>query len=61
MKELVAEILLRLCRVAAATIIGLIAYLIAIGALGAPPTVELWLLGWLCGAATVLLLESSPI
>jgi hypothetical protein len=61
MSELVAEILLRLSRVGAATLLGLVAYLVAIGPLGASPTVELWLLSWLCGAAAVLLLESSPI
>jgi len=61
MRELVAEILLRLSRVGAATVLGLVAYLVATGPLGAVPTVELWLLSWLCGAAAVLLLESSPI
>ena len=61
MRELVAEILLRLSRVGAATLFGVIVYLIASGPLGAPPTIELWLLSWLCGAAAVLLLESSPI
>ena len=61
MKELAAEILLRLSRVAAATVLGAIVFLVASGPLGAPPTLELWLLCWLCGAAAVLLLESSPI
>ena len=61
MRELAAEILLRLTKVGAATILGGIAYLVAIGPLGATPSVELWLLSWLCGAAAVLLLESSPI
>jgi hypothetical protein len=59
--ELVVEILLRLAKVAAATVIGVLVYLVAVGPLGASPTVELWLLSWLCGAAAVLLLESSPI
>jgi hypothetical protein len=61
MRELVAEVLLRLTRVLAATVLGGITYLVATGPLGAAPTVELWLLCWLCGAAAVLLLESSPI
>ncbi|HEX5589615.1 MAG TPA: hypothetical protein VFX65_04935 [Candidatus Limnocylindrales bacterium] len=61
MSELVAEILLRLSRVAGATVLGVLVYLLAVGPLGAPPTVELWLLSWLCGAAALLLLESSPI
>jgi hypothetical protein len=61
MSELVAELLLRLTKLAAATVIGVLVYLLAVGPLGASPTVELWLLSWLCGAAAVLLLESSPI
>ena len=61
MRELIAEVLLRLLRVAAATVLGGVVYLVAIGPLAATPTVELWLLSWLCGAAGVLLLESSPI
>ena len=61
MKELIAEILLRLSRVAAATVLGVFVYIMAVGPLGAPPTVELWLVCWLCGAATVLLMASSPI
>ncbi|HSO30659.1 MAG TPA: hypothetical protein VLS28_12210 [Candidatus Sulfomarinibacteraceae bacterium] len=61
MRELIAEVLLRLLRVAAATVLGGIVYLVALGPLAATPTVELWLLSWLCGAAGVLLLESSPI
>ncbi|MEW5992328.1 MAG: hypothetical protein AB1736_13430 [Chloroflexota bacterium] len=55
------EVLLRLAKVAAATVVGLLIYLVAVGPLGASPTVELWLLSWLCGAAAVLLLEASPI
>jgi beta-lactamase regulating signal transducer with metallopeptidase domain len=60
-KELVSEFLLRLAKVAAATVLGVLIYLVAVGPLGASPTAELWLLSWLCGAAAVLLLESSPI
>ena len=61
MSELVAEILLRLAKVVAATLIGVLVYLVAVGPLGAVPTVELGLLSWLCGAAAVLLVESGPI
>jgi len=61
MSELVVEILLRLAKVVAATVIGAIVYLVAVGPLGAVPTVELGLLSWLCGAAVVLLVESGPI
>jgi hypothetical protein len=60
-KELAFELLLRLAKAAAATVLGVLVYLVAVGPLGASPTVELWLLSWLCGAAAVLLLESSPI
>ena len=61
MRELVVEILLRFAKLAVATLLGGLVYLVAIGPLGADPTLELWLLSWLCGAAAVLLLESSPI
>lgn len=61
MKELAAEILLRLAKVVAATAVAAVIYLVAIGPLGASPTLELWLLSWLSGAAFVLLVESSPI
>jgi hypothetical protein len=61
MRELVAEVLLRLLKVLAATLIGVVVYVVAIGPLGAAPTLELLLLSWLCGAAAVLLVESGPI
>lgn len=61
MRELVAEILLRLAKIAAATVIGVVVYLVAVGPLGVQPTLDLALLSWLSGAAVVLLLESSPI
>jgi hypothetical protein len=61
MRELVSEFLLRLAKLAAATILGVLIYLVSVGPFGASPTPELWLLSWLCGAAAVLLLESSPI
>jgi len=58
---LVGEILLRLAKVGAALVIGLVVYLGATGILGAPGSVELALLAWLSGAAFILLVESSPI
>jgi len=59
--ELVAEILLRLSKAAAAGILGLVVYLVVVGPLGVPPSAELALLSWLSGAAFVLLVETSPI
>jgi len=59
MSELFVEILLRLAKVGAATILGVLIYLVAVGPLGATSSVELWLLCWLCGAAGVLMMESS--
>ena len=60
MSNLVNEMLLRLAKAGAAALAGLLVYLIAIGPLGAAPSVELALLSWLSGAAFVLLVESSP-
>jgi hypothetical protein len=59
--SLVFEILLRLAKAGAAAVVGLVVYLIAIGPLGAAPSVELALLSWLSGAAFMLLIESSPL
>jgi hypothetical protein len=61
MRELVAEILLRLSKVLAATIVGAILYIILVGPLGAAASVELALIAWLAGAAFILLVETSPI
>jgi hypothetical protein len=61
MSNLVSEILLRLAKAGAAAVLGLIVYLVAIGPLGAAPSVQLALLSWLSGAAFLLLVESSPI
>jgi hypothetical protein len=58
--NLVVDLLLRLAKAGAAAVIGLVVYLVAIGPLGAAPTVELALLSWLSGAAFLLLVESSP-
>ena len=61
MSHLGAEILLRLSKVGAATVLGILVYGIAVGPLGAPATAELGLVSWLVGAGVILLLESSPI
>ena len=60
MSNLVNEIFLRLAKALAAALAGLLVYLVAIGPLGAAPSIELALLSWLSGAAFVLLVESSP-
>ena len=61
MSNLLAEIGLRLLKALAALGLGLIVYAVAVGGLGATPSVELGLLSWLSGAAFILLVESSPI
>ena len=61
MSELVSEVLLRLAKVGAAVLVGLVVYLIATGLLGASPSAELAVLAFIAGAAVVLLVESSPI
>jgi hypothetical protein len=61
MSNLVGEILLRLAKVAAATVVGVIVYAILVGPLGVGASAELGLLSWLAGAAFILLVESSPI
>jgi hypothetical protein len=60
-QELAFEILLRLLKVAAAGLLGLVVWLVAVGPLGAQGSVELALLCWLSGAAFILLVEESPI
>ena len=61
MRELVAELLLRLIKPGFALVLGLLVWLLATGPFGAAPTIELALLAWLSGAAFVLLVESGPI
>ena len=61
MSNLLAEIGLRLAKALAALIVGLLLYLVLIGPLGQPGSVELALLSWISGAAFVLLVESSPL
>ncbi len=61
MSNLVFEILLRLAKAGAATVFGLVLYLVLVGPLGVAGSAELALLCWLSGAAFVLLVGTSPI
>jgi hypothetical protein len=61
MSNLVADLLLRLAKAAAAAVLGLVLYLVLIGPLGVPSSAELVLLCWLSAAAFVLLVQTSPI
>jgi hypothetical protein len=61
MSNLIGEILLRLAKVAAASVVALIVYGGLVGPLGVPASAELALLSWLTGAGFILLVESSPI
>lgn len=61
MSNLVGEILLRLLKAVAASVVGLLIWLVIVGLLGVPATAEIALLCWLSGAAFILLVESSPI
>jgi small-conductance mechanosensitive channel len=61
MSNLAAEVLLRVLKAVAALVVGLLVWVVAVGPLGTPASVELALLCWLSGAALILLVESSPI
>ena len=61
MRELVFELLLRLPKVILATVVGLIAWVLAVGPAGASPSAELWILCFIGGAAFVLLVQEGPI
>jgi hypothetical protein len=61
MSNLVIEILLRLAKAAAALLLGVVVWIVAVGIVGAPASVELALLCWLSAAAFILLVETSPI
>ena len=61
MSNLVAELLLRLLKPAAAAVIGVLLYLILTGPIGATGSVELALLSFLSAAAFILLVQESPI
>ena len=60
MSHLLIEIGLRLLKAAAAAVLGLVIYAVAV-ALGNPGGAELALLSWLSGAAFILLVESGPL
>lgn len=60
MSNLIAEILLRLAKVAVAAVLGLIVYAVALVA-GGTPSIELAMLSWISAAAFVLLVETSPL
>ena len=60
MSNLIFEILLRLAKAAAALVVGIVVYVVAV-LLGASPSIELALLSWLAGAAFILLVESGPL
>ena len=47
MSNLVVEILLRLAKAAAALILGIVIWIVAVGLLGTPASLELALLCWL--------------
>ena len=61
MGELLNEILLRLSKALAATVLGVIVWFIATGIFGATPSVELALISWVVGAAFILVVQESPI
>jgi hypothetical protein len=61
MRPLAFELLLRLAKVGAAAVVGLVIYAVLAGPLGNHGSVELALLAFLTGAAVILLVESSPI
>jgi len=61
MSNLLFEVLLRLGKAVAATIVGGLLYLVLVGPLGVTASAELALLSWLSGAVFVLLVESSPL
>jgi hypothetical protein len=61
MAHLLFEVILRLAKAGAATVVGAVVYGVAVGPLGGAPSAELALLSWLVGAGFILLVESSPI
>jgi hypothetical protein len=61
MRELVFELLLRGIKPAIAVLVGLIAWVVAVGPMGAAPSAELGLLSFLFGGMLVLLVQEGPI
>lgn len=60
MSNLVAEMLLRLIKPAAAALLGTVLFL-GLTALGTPPSAELLLLSWTSAAVLILLVQESPL
>ena len=61
MSNLVNEILLRLAKAGAATILGLVVYLVLVGPIGVTGSAELALLSWLSAAGFILLVQTGPL
>jgi hypothetical protein len=61
MRELVFELLLRGIKPALAVLVGLLAWIVAIGPFGAAPSAELLILSFLFGGMLVLLVQEGPI
>jgi hypothetical protein len=59
MNELVVEFLLRFAKVILAVVLGIVVYVVLVGPLGVPGSVQLGLEAWIAGALIVLLLETS--
>jgi hypothetical protein len=58
-QELVFEIGLRLAKVLVASVIGIVIYLVLIGPLGAPGSVQLALEAWIAGALVFIIFETG--
>jgi hypothetical protein len=61
MRELLYELLLCGPKVILATLIGILAFAIATGPGGAAPSVELFIMCFVGGAAFILLVQEGPI
>jgi hypothetical protein len=59
MQELLVEIGLRLAKLVAATIVGVVVYAVLTGPVGAPGSVQLALESWIAGALAISLLETG--
>ena len=60
MSNLVAEILLRLVKPAAAALLGAVVFVVALG-VGEPASASLALVSWISAAAFILLVQESPL
>lgn len=61
MRELVFEMLLRGIKPLFAVLVALLLWAVAIGVVGATPTIELGILCFLAGGLLVLLVQEGPI